>query len=84
MLELCPATVIRDHLRIGLGTLGSATTVLRLYDLTGRVVAARRYGLTDAGAPETTCDFSDLAPGIYILELRTAHHRATRRLTVSH
>jgi flagellar hook assembly protein FlgD len=53
---------------------------LKVYDITGRLVATLVDGLREAGAQQVTFDGSNLASGIYLYELTAGSHSATGKM----
>ncbi len=61
---------------------GSTEVILNLYSAFGQLVQSRSLGNQGAGRHETTIAGTNLKPGVYILQLRTAAGVYSRKISV--
>ena len=64
---------------ISFQTEGAGSVVLEVYDLSGRLVETLVHGLVEAGEHSAVFDGSGLAPGVYLIRLRSGYQTAAAR-----
>ena len=58
----------------------TSKTIIRVYDLNGRVVAEETL---EAGSFATTMDVSSLEAGLYVVEVTTGEVKSTKKLQIA-
>lgn len=82
-LAACYPNPARERVTMKFTLPAAGEARLRVYDLSGRLVAEPAAGEMAAGEHEVVWTVGDVAPGVYIYRLETADNIAARRLVVT-